>query len=696
MSGGTARLDAVFNPRSIAVVGASANPGAMGNWVYGNLARDFPGARYAVNPRRKEVLGDATYPDVTSLPEPVDLVIYLVPAAQVPAAVEQSIARGHRSGYVITSGFSEAGTDEGRGLQDRLAELSRAHDFPVVGPNCIGFLNGYRHVVANFSLMPYDDRPAAGTVALVSQSGGFGSTILNRAVSGGVPVGFFASTGNECDVNVADVLRYAVEQPEVGVIGLFSEAIRDPGLFIEAADRAAALGKPVISVTPASNQAVARAALSHTASVVGSDQVYEAVCRQHHILRAGSVDELLDYLLVLQDGRRMNGRRIGLVTPSGGAGVLIAGNIGDAGLELPELGPQTQAQLRDLVPAFGSVRNPVDTTAMMSQLPPENMLRLHEIMAADDSVDALLSLVWSAGSALADAVIKVREESGKPVLPVVTLGLEEVLRKGVPAFGDPTRAVRALRAVAHASEQSGPAARSAPADPGRVARARSLLAAAAGRPFVLESTAKDVLALYGIPVPRETVCHSADAAVKAAAEVGGQVAVKALSYSLPHKSDAGGLVLRVQGADQVRAAYQAVTALASDTVTIDSVLVQPMVPSRLELALGLHRDPVFGPVVAAGLGGALVEILGPAQLLHVPFTAAQARAAVAAICGGRIKHAVRGLDAGQLDQLAAAAVALGELAAELPEVESVDVNPLMVTAGGLCAVDALLVTGQPG
>lgn len=694
-SSGTARLEAVFNPRSIAVVGASANPGAMGNWVYANLVRDFPGARYAVNPRSKEILGDAVYPDVTSLPEPVDLVIYVVPAAHVPAAVEASIARGHRAGYVITSGFSEAGTDEGHALQDRLTWLSREHDFPVVGPNCIGFMNGYRHVVANFSLMASDDRPTAGAVALVSQSGGFGSNILNRAVSGGVQVGFFASTGNECDVNVADVLRYAVDQPQIGVIGLFSEAIRDPGLFIEAADRAAELGKIIISVTPASNQAVARAALSHTASVVGSDQVYEAVCRQHHILRAGSVDELLDYMLALQDGRRMNGRRIGVVTPSGGAGVLIAGNIGDAGLELPELGPKTQAELRDLVPSFGSVSNPVDTTAMMSSLPPENMLKLHEIMAADDCVDALLSLVWSADSSLADAVITVRGESSKPILPVVTLGLEDVLRRGVPAFGDPTRAVRALGAVAYASEHSGPAPHSAPADPARAARARSLLAAAAGRPFVLESTAKDVLALYGIPVARETVCQSEDAAVKAAAEIGGRVAVKALSYSLPHKSDAGGLVLGVQGEDEVRAAYRTVTALASDTVTIDGVLVQQMVASRLELALGLQRDPVFGPVVAVGLGGVLVEILGSAELLHVPFTAAQARTTAAAICGGRITHPVRGLDAGQLDQLARAMVALGQLAAELPEIESVDINPLMVAEGGLCAVDALLVTGQP-
>jgi acetyltransferase len=691
MSDRIGRLEAVFNPRSVALLGASGTPMSLGNMVYGNLHRDFPGTLYPVNPRSKVIMGDVTYPDVTSLPDAVDLVIFLVPAAQVPDAVEQSIARGHRAGYIITSGFSEAGTDEGRALQARLTELARSHDFPIVGPNCIGFMNNHRHVMGNFSLMPDADRPEPGPVALVSQSGGFGSYILNRAVNSGVKVGLFASTGNECDVNVSDVLRYAVEQPEIRVIGMFSEAIRDPALFIEAADRAAELGKTIISVTPEQNQAVARAAFSHTASIVGSDQVYDTVCRQHRILRAESIDDMLDDALVLQDGRKMKGRRIGVITPSGGAGVLIASNLGAVGLEMPELSPESQARLQALIPVFGSARNPVDTTAAMGSMPQENSLLVHQLLAGDEVIDAVLSLTWSADMQQSADVTAVREEVDKPIVPVLHDPEKLTARTGMPAFNDPTRAVRALAAVAHASEAGGLAPRPAPADAKRVARARSLLAAAAGQPFVLESTAKDVLGLYGIQVCREVVCRSEDEAVKAAQDIGGMVAVKALSYALPHKSDVGGLVLGVSGEDQVRAAYRTVSALASDTVAIDSVLIQQMVKPKLELALGLQRDPVFGPVVAVGLGGILVEILGSAELLHVPFTAEQARTSVAQIAGGRISHPARGLSPAQLEQLAAAVTGLGQLAAELPEIESADINPVMVTGTGLIAVDALLV-----
>ncbi len=689
---GASRLDPIYNPRSIAVVGASSNPGALGNWVYGNLLRDFPGSLYGVNARSKEVLGQPMYPDVASLPEPVDLVVILAPAAQVPGVIEQSIAAHHRAAYVITSGFSEADTDEGRALQARLTELAREHDFPIVGPNCIGFMNGHRSVMANFSLMPDADRPVPGAVALVSQSGGFGSFILNRAVTGNVKVGLFASTGNESDITVADVLRYVVEQPEIQVIGLFAEAVRNPALLLEAADRAAELGKVIISVTPPSTQAVARAVLSHTASIVGSGEVYDAVCHQHGVLRARSIDELIDYALILQDGRRMAGRRLGVITPSGGGGVLIAGNADENGLELPELDPAAQAQLKALMPGFASPRNPVDTTAAMTTMPPENGRTIHDLVAANDSVDAVLTLVWGGDSALADDVVALYAATTKPVVPVVTIGPQLLAERGLPTFADPTRAVRALASVARVSERRFVAAQRHEVDAERAGRARSILSAVAGRPFVLESSAKELLSLYGIPVARESVCLSEEAAVKAAQALPGKVVVKALSYDLPHKSDSGGLVLGLSTPDEVRAAYRTVSALASDTVTIDSVLVQEMVSSRLELALGLQRDPVFGPVVAVGLGGILVELLGEPQLLHVPFSFEQARAAVAGIAGGRITHATRGLAPAQLDALAGTAVGLCELALELPEIESIDINPLLVTGTGLCAVDALLVT----
>jgi acetate---CoA ligase (ADP-forming) len=691
--GPTDRLAPVFRPDTIAVVGASETPGALAAMAYGNLKRDFAGRRYPVNARRTAVQGDRAFRDVAELPEPVDLVLVLVPAADVPDVLERCAESGHRSAYVLSAGFSETGTDAGRDLQARATATARRFDFPVVGPNCNGFLNGYLPVVGGFSLAPEETRPHVGPVAIVSQSGGFGSYIMNRAVAMEVRVGFFASTGNESDVCVSDVLRYAVEQPQVTVVCVFAETIRKPEVFLAAAARALELGKVIVSVTPGSSETVARAALSHTASIVGSSEVYDAVCQQYGIVRARSIEELLDFALVLQDGRRMAGRRIGVVTSSGGAGILVAGNAADAGLEIPELDRSAQRDIGALMPAFASARNPIDTTAALGAMPAGTYGDIVSRLIGHDQVDAVLALTWYGEGPDADSLADIYRASGKPLVPVPTLHPEALLRRGLPAFADPTRAVAALAVLAGVSDRPRVGAGAAPARAARAARARRILAASADKPFLLESSAKQLLAGYGIPVARETACADEDSAVKAALAMNGRVALKVQSYDLPHKSDAAGLALGLETERDIRAAYRRVTAIAGSGLVVENVLVQEMVSSRLELAVGLQRDPVFGPVVAVGLGGVLIEILGPPVLLHVPFSADQALAAIAAISGGRITHEIRGLGPAQQTQLADVLLGLSALAIELPEVDSVDVNPLMVTENGLTAVDALVVAG---
>jgi acetate---CoA ligase (ADP-forming) len=702
----------MFRPESIAVVGASESPGSLAAMVYGNLVSEFPGRRYPVNSRRATVFGDRAYPDVTDLPEPVDLVIVLVPAAAVPGVVAACAQAGHRSAYLLSAGFAETGTPDGRDWQQQVTAFAASRNLPVAGPNCNGFLNARLPVAAGFLLAPEDARPAPGPVALVSQSGGFGSFILNRAVTARVNVGFFASTGNEADVSVADVLAFAVEQPEITVIGFFAETIKRPGAFLAAADRAAELAKVIISVTPESSETVARAALSHTGSVVGSADVYAAACRQHGIVPARSIEELVDFALIMQDGRRMPGRRIAVVTSSGGAGVLTAANAEDAGLHVPELSPGAQAEIGALMPPFASARNPVDTTAGMGPGRKGNYGRIVDRLLADDEVDAVLPLIWYGTGPDAEALVKTYRQAAKPVVPVPTTDPGWLLEQGLPAFADPTRAVSALAALAGVSERQAAAdeARSRRQVPDcgcertssagrssgeRAWRARALLAGVAGRPFVLESTAKAVLAEYGMPTAREIECASEEEAVAAAGKLGGTVVLKGLSYDWPHKSDAGGVIVGLRTADEVRAAYRAVIAAATGVV-LESVLVQEMAAGRLELAVGVHRDPVFGAVVAAGLGGPLVEITAEPVLLHVPFSVRQAREAVGIIAGGRITHPVRGLSGADLDGLALLVAGLGELARELPEVTSVDVNPVMVGDHGLAAVDALLVVEAGG
>lgn len=689
-----ATYDSLLQPSSIAVVGASASTTGPGGTIYANLRQDFPGMLYPVNARRSTVQRDKAFRSLGEIPGPVDLVIIITPAQDVPDVIHQCVARGDGAAVIISSGFAETGHD-GAKVQSEVATLARSSGFPVLGPNCIGFMNGYASIMANFSLRPEAKRPVAGPVALVSQSGGFGSYILEKATRADVHVGLFVSTGNEVDVTAASVARYLIERPDVRTLLMFCEALRDPDLFLEAADRAVELNKTIVALKTGNSPAVARAALSHTASVVGESAVFDAICEQYGVLRVHSIEEMIDVGLVLQSGHRMNGRRIGVLTASGGAGVLVADAISNFGLELPALPESDQAKIAPYIPAYGSVLNPVDHTAQISALPPETFEKILEVMARSEVIDALLPVTWADEGAAADGIRRLHHEQSKPIVPSITIGGERLTQAGVPAYPDPTRAVRALSWLARRSTRPRPAAGGRTSSPlaGRAARARELLVSSAGRPFVLESVAKQVLALYGVPVSREFVAHDALSAAEAARQIGFPVALKALSYEFAHKSDAGGLRLGLASAEEVASAYAGlVGALAGAGVSeLEGVLVQEMVPADIEMMCGLKHDQVFGPVVAIGIGGTLVELLGEPVLLRVPFTNSEAGRAVRGIAHGRIAHPTRGLTEAQIESLARILSGVSAMADELREIISADINPVRVSAHGLKAVDALLV-----
>lgn len=685
-----AGVERLFSPESVAVVGASeASLGAM---VFQNLRKDFPGRLYPVNPRRAEIFGVRAYPSVDDLPEPVDMAVILTPAATVPDIIDHCAARGIGGAVVLAAGFAEAG-QEGREAQQRMTDAARAHAFPIVGPNCNGFYNGARKVAATFAIPVDMDRPKLGPVAVVSQSGGFGSYILLKAITAGVQVSWYLSTGNEADMSVARSLRYLIEQPEVGVVLTFFEAVRSPEVFVEVASRAVELGKPVVAVKAGYTAEGSRAALSHTASIAGSGEVYDAICQQYGLIQASSVEQMIDFGLALQTGRRMGGNRLGVMTQSGGSGALMADVAETVGLRVPVLPDADREYLASLLPSFGSAANPVDTTGAFNMA---NFDAVYGGLAASEGVDAVLPLIWYVSERETEATKKVWAATDKPLVVATTLSAPGISEAGIPVYTDPARAVRAIGAVAAFSElmrRREPAGRPVP-DSGRIATVRALLAREAGQPFVLESVAKQVLAEYGIPVSREVIADSAEAAVAAARELGGPVALKALSYGLPHKSDSGALRLGLLGDKAVREGYEEMTAAirgANPDIKLEGVLVQEMVPASVEISCGLQRDPVFGPMVAVGIGGVLIEIVGGTVLLRAPFTRRQAEDAVARIAGGRLRTASRGLSGAQAEVIAAALTGLGTLALEIPEVESVDINPIRVDGDVVKAVDALIV-----
>jgi acetyltransferase len=469
--------------------------------------------------------------------------------------------------------------------------------------------------------------------------------------------------------------------------------VRSPDVFVEVAARAAELGKPILAVKAGYTTEGSRAALSHTASIAGSGEVYDAICQQYGLIQASSVEQMIDFGLALQTGRRMAGHRLGVLTQSGGSGALMADVAETVGLTVPVLPDADREYLQSLLPSFGSAANPVDTTGAFNM---ENFDAVYGGLATSDGVDAVLPLIWYVGERETEATKKVWAATDKPLVIATTLSAPDIAEAGIPVYTDPARAVRAIGAMAAFSEfvRQNEHVKTPQPDPDRVNRARALLKAEAGQPFVLESVAKQVLAEYGIPVSREVIAGSAEAAVAAARAISESVALKVLSHGLPHKSDSGALRLGLQGDEAVKNAYEEMLASirgAHPDVKIEGVLVQEMVPASVEISCGLQRDPVFGPMIVVGIGGVLIEIVGGAVMLRPPFTQRMAEHAVARIAGGRLRTASRGLSEQQAATIAKTMTGLGALALELPEVESIDINPIRVDGDVAKAVDALIV-----
>ena len=688
-------LDRLFRPKTIAMVGASNSRSRIGGMLFSALSAHFEGALYPVNPKDKEVQGVRAYARLADIADRIDLVVIAVPAEAAIGVLEEAAAVGVGGAVVVTSGFAETG-ENGQALQDRLADVARRAGVRLIGPNCIGFLNVAMGVSANFALFPGRPLPKPGPVALISQSGGFGSYLLSKGLDTGLKLGWFISTGNEADVNIAMALRNLVERPEVGVLLTFAETLRDPELFIEAAARAHQLGKPIVLLKAGRSEEAARAAMSHTASIVGSADVLDAVCRQYGVIVADTMEHMLDLGIIFQNGRRPGGRNVGIVTASGGAGVLMSDEAALCGLAVPELPQAEQDALVNLVPSpfYGNLSNPIDTTAQIAARP-EAMTLIYDQLATSPTLDMLTSVIWGEDDESQEILIDLFHKTDKPIA-VLSTGQASLLNEaGVPAFTDPNRLMKALSALVEVSTRVVlPDLAARVADPARAERARAHLALPEGEYVMMEHQGKRLFAEYAIPVTRERLVQGADAAAAAAEEIGGKVVIKAMAYALPHKSDAGALRLGLEGVDQVRKGHDAMlaeVARLAPGATVEGVLVQEMLPARMELTCGLQRDPVFGPMVALGLGGVLIEQIAETVLLRPPFDRQMALDAIASLLGGRLVQGRRGLSDAEQAQLADIMLGVGQLALDLPELAEIDINPIRVDEGRAIAADALVV-----
>lgn len=708
MSRGGAGLERLLAPRSVAVVGASDDPTRIGGRPVAYLkAGGFAGPVYPVNPRRETVQGLPAYPSLAALPQPVDVALLALPAAATLAAVEACAAAGAGACVVFSSDFAETGP-EGAALQRRLAETARAGGVRLLGPNCLGLFDTESGFYGTFTTTLDRGVPASGSLSIVSQSGAFGSHLYFLARELGLGLRRWITTGNEADVSVAECLLHLADDPGTETILAYVEGVGDGALLVEALERARAAGKPVIFIKVGRSEVGAEAASSHTAALAGSDAIFDSVLRRCGAWRAQSIEAAMDLAYALSFRRLPRGRRLALVTISGGVGVLMADAAQDLGLAVPALADETQASLKRLLP-FAGTRNPVDITAQAFNDLGLFRANLEVILeatapaagqqggaaAGEAQVDAVLAFFTSVpGSAalrgpVMEALAALRER--RPEAPLLLSMLVPADMRadcealGLPVFADPARALAAILALAHFAEALGrpPAPRPAPPP---VARPPGALG---------EHEAKRLLAEAGVAAAEERLARSAAEAVATFEALGGgPVVLKLASPDIAHKTEIGGVLLDLRDARAVAEGYDLLLARAAEKAPqarLDGVLVARQLSGGLECIAGVQRDPVFGPVVMLGLGGVFAEILHDVTFRPAPLEEAEALAMIGELRGAALFDGPRGTPPLDKTALARALTALSRLAAAADWIESIEINPLLVLPEGVAALDALVV-----
>lgn len=691
------KLEALLNPGSIALIGASRNLNKLNGRPFKFLLdKGYRGKIYPVNPNYEEIAGLTCYPDVGALPEVVDLAVVMVPAAAVADAMLSLGAKGVPAAVVFSSGFSETGA-EGLRMEEQVRDIAARYNISLCGPNCLGLINSFESVMATFSQFANGDTPP-GPVGFVTQSGAFGTAIAALARNSGLGLGYFVNTGNEAGVGFAQVMQDVLADPRIRVGAGYIEGLSDGDALAGLARQALAHDKPLVITKVGRTSAGARAAASHTGSLAGEDAIFQGICDQFGIIRADDEEHLLDVLSGFAVGTKPAGRRIGLITQSGGAGVLMADKAAQLNLQVTTLDEATTARLREVVPAFGSVANPVDITAQFIAEPDIFRDSVKAVMA-DPGVD--IGVVWfQLMHEFVDTLEKVFRDIAaalnKPLLVCWVAGPADGLQRlrdlGFPVFRSAGAAMAAADAMV------------------RYVQGRDFYLADKAPPLTAPATLEGIgiqptltthrlLTEQGVNLVPSAMCVSADEAVRSARQFGYPVVVKIESVDIPHKTDIGGVRLGLSDDDAVREAFRSVTSAARDAhpkARLDGVVVQAMNCSpAVELVIGLKHDPVFGMVVMLGMGGIALEISRDVVFRKAPVSEGEALRMIDSLAGAALLGEVRGrppIDRHAVAQLVSAVSVFGTVNAE--RIAELDINPVMATPNGAQAVDWLLVTHE--
>jgi acetate---CoA ligase (ADP-forming) len=691
-----ASLEPLFRPASVAIIGASSDPARIGGMPLAFLkANRFAGPIYPVNPRAPTIQDLPAFASIRDVGRPVDLALIAVPAVHVIPSLEACIDVGVRAVIIFSAGFAEI-DEEGARQQERIAAIGRAGGIRIMGPNCIGLVNFSTGLYMSFHPAFADSGKPGGALGIVTQSGAFGGHLHRMARDRDLAFSFCITTGNEADVDVADGLAFLAEDPGTKSILVYLEGFRKGRKLIRALEIAQRNAKPVIAIKLGRTEVGAAAAQSHTAALAGADAVYDAVFRQFGVYRATSIEEFLEIGVACATAQRPANDRVGLVTVSGGVGVLMADAAADHGLDVATMPQPAQDKIKQLVP-FAATRNPIDITGQVVN--DFSLLgQAIEIIAAQGGYGSLVPFIGSSArvperaALLLELFARLRTQYPDMLVVAAALTTPE-FRAGLQALGflsyeEPVNAVRAVAALVafrkHFERKDAP-----PDQPA------AMPALTHGAPLS-EFDSLRFLKAAGLPVVDARLVGSVDAAEAAAATLGFPVALKVAADHILHKSDVGGVALGLKSPAALREAYAAMAAgvAAKTGRPVETFLVAPMIADGVETVLGVHRDPVFGPVVMFGLGGIFVEALGDVVFRAAPIGRDEAHRMIREIRSFRILQGVRGRPPADIDALAAALARLSVIAAAHADtIESIDVNPFLVRAKGqgAIALDALVI-----
>jgi acyl-CoA synthetase (NDP forming) len=690
-------LTPLLAPRSIAVLGASSDPSRIGGRpIAYMLDKGFKGAIYPVNPNRPEVQGLKAYASIADLPEPPDVAIVAVPAGLAVQAIDDLAKRGTKGALVFTAGFAEV-DDAGAAMQDQMVAAARATGMRILGPNCLGAFDGRTHYYATFTASLDSGFPIPGRIGIASQSGAYGTHVFTMARNRGIGASLCVMTGNEADVTVGEAIGWMAEHEDTDVIAVYAEGIRESENFIAALAAARAAKKPIVLMKVGRSALGTEAAKSHTASIAGDDAVTDAVVAVCGVVRARTTEELLDIAHTATRKIYPAHNTLGVITVSGGAGVLISDVSESMGVAMPEMPAEAQAKLKALV-SFCAPRNPVDATAQVTN--DMNLIDVFtESMIVDggySSVIAFFSQVMSSrrGPELRARLKSVRDKHPDRLFVLSVITPPDLTREleddGFIVHEDPSRAVAAIAAMGrYGAAFAAPALAAPPAVPAVVLPAST----------PSEAEAKRLLAEAGIPAAPERACATAAEAVAAAEAFGFPVVMKILSPDIIHKSEIGGVLLDVPDADAVRAGFATLldrAKTAAPSARIEGVLVARQLKGGVECILGVFRDPVFGPIAMFGLGGIFVEVLKDVVFRRCPFGADEAERMIRSIKGAPLLLGARGRPVADVKALAAMLARLSVFAVQAgPGLVSVDLNPVfaMPEGEGAFAADAVVEVG---